>query len=789
MDVSLIGKARLGFFTMVIAVALSPLAYAQSSNAFALVPNVTDTGRYGYQYGSSSYRDEVVFFISDCSGTAKLSVSGFDVDRSDEVQVFINGSSAGYLSKGRGNNRLNSGNVFNFLSASSVTDEIIFRQQRSGEKWGVTNLLVSGCEAANGGGSGGGSGGDDGTNPGEPTPTLVNLTESLDTTRYGHNYGTNQNETEALFAFDNIGAAQTLSLNGYDINNDTEIAVLLNNSAIGYLSRGRKRKLNSGDEFVLALEDQVAGQNLVTFRQTRAGNSWGVTNLLLVSDDPPDNGGGTGGNGSAPLTFGVADTNQYGYQFGNVDNTDSASFTFSQSSNDIYISVHGFDIDTKKEVQLELNGKVIGHLTKGANLSDNGGDVFVLPALDQISGTNSLAFTQTKNGGEQWGITKLQLIGCQYQVNGTAAPANSGTPVVIDDTTGTVIFANFFNSGAIEDGTDRYVSVCVSEEDDEGDRFAHFTTDVGLDDNIQIKAYPEFIIGSKFGLTGETSFRPFPELLSSESFEYPALDVVASLVGVPAFTNTLPDIDIVVDIDEQNVAGSIRDVMLESWFYDTSANSGRIGNHSSDIADWTAFQPLPPINSESLPKAGDTLSGTLNNIVGPGHTNSDMRNVLLEMMVHIGPLSPNDISYDPNNPNPDRNPARFRLTQTPITIGDYQYHIWYGSTYISPLVVFSRETNALGERLINLTEEGEINLDWNEFLQYSLYELEPQLANAGVSWAMGNESVFPRMRAATGAIGGIEFGIEPQTNGTFDQPYRATVRKFEVYIRGSNFGL
>ena len=494
----------------------------------------------------------------------------------------------------------------------------------------------------------------------------------------------------------------------------------------------------------------------------------------------------------APLQFGLANNEQFGYQYGGGSDVAEATFSFNRYNADIYISVHGYDIDTKKEVQVKLNGELIGHLTKGDNQSDNGGDVFVLPADDQITGTNQISFHQTKkNGAEQWGVTNLQLIGCEYQVNGTATPANSGTPTVIDNNTGTLIFANFFNSGAIADGTDRYVSVCVSTEDDHGDRFAHFTTDVGLDDNTQIKAYPEFIIGTKFGLVGETSFRPYPALVSTSGFVYPALDSVASLVGVPAFTNELPDIDVTLDIDEQNVVGTIRDVMLESWFYDTSANEQAVGSHVIDYTDWVPSTALPPIDPLNAPdfKAGDAIAGSLNNIVGAGHSSGSLRNLLLEMMVHVGPLSPNDISYNPANPNPDRNPARFRLTNAPVTIGDYQYHIWYGETYLSPLVVFSRETNILGQSLLNLTEEGEINLDWNEFLDYTLYSLEPMMADAGVVWASGVNNIFPRMRSATSAIGGIEFGIEPQTNGIDDEPYRATVRKFEVFIRGKNFGL
>ena len=261
-------------------------------------------------------------------------------------------------------------------------------------------------------------------------------------------------------------------------------------------------------------------------------------------------------------------------------------------------------------MQVELNGELIGHMTKGNDQQETSGDVFVLPAVNQVQGENIVTFRQSKNLGEAWGVTKLQLLGCSYEVNGTTQ--SSGTPVIIDESTGTLIFANFFNGGAITDGTDRTVSVCVSDRDEEGNRFAHFTTDVGLDDNTLIKAYPEFIIGSKFGLTSETSFRPFPSLLSSTGFEYPALDAIANIVGLPAFTYNMPDIDIILDIDERNVVGSIRDVMLESWFYDTAANADVIGNHSENYSDWSPYRVLPAgAGNEPDFRAGEPLQLSL----------------------------------------------------------------------------------------------------------------------------------------------------------------------------------
>lgn len=53
---------------------------------------------------------------------------------------------------------------------------------------------------------------------------------------------------------------------------------------------------------------------------------------------------------------------------------------------------------------------------------------------------------------------------------------------------------------------------------------------------------------------------------------------MSARIGLPAFTNDPPEILATLDIDEENVIGANRDVMLESWFYDTSANAIFVGN-------------------------------------------------------------------------------------------------------------------------------------------------------------------------------------------------------------------
>ena len=430
--------------------------------------------------------------------------------------------------------------------------------------------------------------------------------------------------------------------------------------------------------------------------------------------------------------------------------------------------------------------------------------------------------------------------GCVYQVIGTTVPNTSGSPMVINKVTGTVISANFFASGAIDpiDGQE-YVSVCIMPPDHAGKITATISSDIGRDDDTQIKGYPQFLIGTKFGNQYETSFGFYPNTGLPLHQQWPVkstnnsqdgtpyqlanLEYIATtrVVGLPAFTHNLPDIEVSLDIDEFNVVGAERDIMLESWFYDTAANANKLGLNQA---------------------TGEPIANTLNNIVGIGHPHYDeLDNTLLEMMVHIGPLSPNDVG------RARRNPGQQQLTENfsgkdfdgdgiddhfdvdshsnvnnsqqprpgiyssgldangdgiddadilPVTIGTFQYSIWYGTSHLAPIVIFSRETNS---SLTNdfdpltpdmdLTEEGEFNLHWNDFLEYTLYELEQQLQDAGVSWAIGSENPFPKMRASSGAIGGLELGIEPQTNNPDDLPYHIRLNKFDVRVNGRTLGL
>ena len=111
-------------------------------------------------------------------------------------------------------------------------------------------------------------------------------------------------------------------------------------------------------------------------------------------------------------------------------------------------------------------------------------------------------------------------------------------------------------------------------------------------------------------------------------------------------------------------------------------------------------------------------------------------------------------------------------------------------------MIFSRETNSTltndfdpNTADMNLTDEGEISLPWNDFLNYTLFEVESRLQNLNVAWVIGGDNPFPAMRANGGAIGGVEFGVEPQTNNPDDQSYTLQVNKFLVEVNDVESGL
>jgi len=108
------------------------------------------------------------------------------------------------------------------------------------------------------------------------------------------------------------------------------------------------------------------------------------------------------------LTVGVTDTNQYGYAYDAVfSNQIVAEFEFSQTQDDLLLTLSAYDIDTTTEVDVRLNGNSIGYLPKSANNAHINA-TFTIAQAQQLPGLNQLRFVQSV-AGWRWGVTNLKL--------------------------------------------------------------------------------------------------------------------------------------------------------------------------------------------------------------------------------------------------------------------------------------------------------------------------------------------------------------------------------------------
>jgi len=351
-----------------------------------LTVDVLDTGQYGHNYGSNQHPAELIATFDGGTVDLVLSVSGYDIDYADEVEVYLNDFLQGYLSPGL-DNGLNGGNSFPIPTGNQLSGEnrIKFVVKNAAWTWGVTNLLVA-------------------RDSGSVAPPEVPLTvDVLDTGQYGHNYGSNQHPAELIATFEGGTLDLVLSVNGYDIDFTDEVAVYLNDVLIDYLSMGADNSLNGGNSFCIPVGDQLFGENRIKFVVKNAAWTWGLTNLLVAQI--------TGGGGcppQVPLTVDVLDTGQYGHNYGSNQHETELIATFEGGTVDLVLTVSGYDIDYADEVAVHLNGVLQGYLSPGLNNGLNGGNGFPIAVDDQLSGKNRIKFVQ-QTAGWTWGLANLLL--------------------------------------------------------------------------------------------------------------------------------------------------------------------------------------------------------------------------------------------------------------------------------------------------------------------------------------------------------------------------------------------
>lgn len=374
-----------------------------------------------------------------------------------------------------------------------------------------------------------------------------------------------------------------------------------------------------------------------------------------------------------------------------------------------------------------------------------------------------------------------------------SALANSGSAVELFDG-GPIAYANFFNSGGIQNqeiGREYFVQVECLDQLSNGCVPARFTADVGtpaIGDarNNLVKGYPELILaGTKFGVPWESRASGQNQYtVSPTGIQHTNQTNTVNVSCYPAYTSDLPTItNFEIDIDEFGLQGQPeRDILIESWFHDTR-------------------------NEQA---AGDPIFGTLSNVIGPideagpiiesvPFERRQYNNVLLEQMVHIAPVGAFN-AFHTDAAGGSQTPARHYCST--VTIGGWQWEIWYGRTYHAPLIVYNRigPAGCTGTACqTDMTAEGLIDVPYQQLLEYSIDPngLEARLTACGAAnnvdgfWADPDHPFFPfniMRENQRAAVSGIEIGLEPYYNGANDEPYGFVLNRVNLEVDNKELG-
>ena len=374
-----------------------------SVNGFpsSVVLDEIDSESYGFRFnGVDNNRESALFTFSGPAQNLSLALVGFDIDNGTEIDVQVNGTSIDYLSVTPDNA---SGPSTILIPASAQIEgenTLEFVQRVPGWRWGITNLALTA----------------DGSIPvpdddSAAAPQLQ--LDSIESRSFGYRFNGVDNARE-FSSFTFIGQAQNLilELDGFDIDNGTEIDVQVNGTSIDYLSV-TPDNLSGPSTILIPASVQVDGENTLEFVQRVPGWRWGIANLLLTTDEstPPV---ADLPNDVPELLIDSAESRSFGYRFNGVDNSrDSASFTFSGQTQNLSLALDGFDIDNGTEIDVRVNGTSVAYLAVTPDGS-TGRSTIPIPASVQVEGENTLEFVQRVSGW-QWGITNLLLTVGQQQ--------------------------------------------------------------------------------------------------------------------------------------------------------------------------------------------------------------------------------------------------------------------------------------------------------------------------------------------------------------------------------------
>ena len=342
---------------------------------------MSDSGAFGNRFFFANNTSGEVDFVFANTGTSlHLSFDGFDIDFDDEVEVFLNDTSLGFLDAGVDNGLQSYGITLSAAQQQAGDNILTFSQARDPNfAWGVTELLLTDLQT---------------------TDVLTLSGDAVENGSFGNRFnGASNDSGSIIFSFENTGTAQRLAFDGFDIDFADEVQVLLNGDSLGFLDPGVNNGLQAY-EFAISAAEQQLGTNIVTFQQARdPGFAWGVTNLVIDAQS----------QSNFRLLEGALNAGEFGNRFnGNTDADGSITFGFVGRGEPLQLNFGGFDIDGGAEVEVFLNGASQGRLEAGV---DNGTRPYQIAfdPNDQTIGDNVVEFRQIDNPNFAWGVTDLLL--------------------------------------------------------------------------------------------------------------------------------------------------------------------------------------------------------------------------------------------------------------------------------------------------------------------------------------------------------------------------------------------
>jgi subtilisin family serine protease len=193
------------------------------------------------------------------------------------------------------------------------------------------------------------------------------------------------------------GEDMLLVFQAYDVDTAGEIEVRLNGEAIGAARPGPVNGF-AQEAFVLGADLLQEGTNWLQFVQTEDETyTWGVADVLLteVPDEAP-----------VALALDGPEAGPFGNGFDALYDSDGRlDVTFDSAGADLRLRFDGYDIDTMGDVDVLLNGTLLGSL--GAGMGDAWTRYeLLLDDADLAAGTNTLSFV---SNDPVWGIDMLRL--------------------------------------------------------------------------------------------------------------------------------------------------------------------------------------------------------------------------------------------------------------------------------------------------------------------------------------------------------------------------------------------